>query len=386
MQGGEGPNLALSRDGRTLVYVAGPTGNEQLYVRELDQLKSTVLSGTEGAASPFVSPDGSSVGFVQDMVLKRVPIRGGPVTEIGGARIGSYAGASWGDDGSIVYAPLNSRVLWRVDEGGGVPQQITALDEASQETSHFWPQSIDGGSLVLYTAVGPSMLWTDAQVVLEDLGTGERRTVVDNGTHARYVAGHVIYANSAGTLLAVPFDLSNRSITGAAFPVATDVRVGNWGGGASFAVSDAGTAAFVHGAHPERALLQWVDREGQVLAQLGPPLTTHGYLDLSPDGTRLVTGMGQPSNLDVWMIDAATADRDRLTFDAAVDETPVWSSDGQRVAFWSFRTVDGGGELRVSEARTLASRSNRARRSGSSVKACGKTLSATSRSSFVSLA
>ena len=185
-------------------------------------------------------------------------------------------------------------------------------------------------------------------MILQDLRTGERYTVVENGTHARYVrTGHVVYATSEGTLFAVPFDVSNRRVTGAAFPVGTDVRLGLWGGAASFAVSDAGTAAFVHGAQPERALLQWVDRDGLALSQLGSPLTTLGYLALSPDGNSLVTMFGQPSNIDLWLVDANTGDRDRLTLDMSADFTAAWSSDGQRVAFGSYRTVDGTGGFRV---------------------------------------
>ena len=55
------------------------------------------------------------------------------------------------------------------------------------ESTHAWPQSLDGGRLVLFTVVGRSGLWDDAKVVLQDVETRERVTVVERGTFGRYV-------------------------------------------------------------------------------------------------------------------------------------------------------------------------------------------------------
>jgi serine/threonine-protein kinase len=54
--------LAISPDGRSLVYVAGGTARPRLYVRRLDRFEATPLAGTEGAFSPFYSPDGRWIG------------------------------------------------------------------------------------------------------------------------------------------------------------------------------------------------------------------------------------------------------------------------------------------------------------------------------------
>ena len=55
--------LALSRSGRTLVYVGGGAGRPRLYVRDLDRFEARPLAGTEGAFAPFFSPDGAWIGF-----------------------------------------------------------------------------------------------------------------------------------------------------------------------------------------------------------------------------------------------------------------------------------------------------------------------------------
>ena len=222
--------------------------------------------------------------------------------------------------------------LWRVPAAGGVPEPVTTVLDTALETGHAWPQLLAGGRLVLFTAIGPSALWEDAKIVLKDLETGERTTVVQRGTYGRYVpTGHIVYAQGTGTLLAVPFDLARREVTGASFPVESGVRVAWFGGAASFAVSDGGTAAFVRGSNWKNHLLWWVDREGRRL-QLGAPVSAL-FVSLSPDGGRAAMVITQPNNADIFLLDAATGERERFTFDAVWDETPVWSPDGRRIAY-----------------------------------------------------
>jgi DNA-binding winged helix-turn-helix (wHTH) protein len=61
-------NFALSHDGRRLAFVArGPRGVTQLHVRDLDQVTARPLDGTDGASSPFFSPDGHWVAFFAEM-------------------------------------------------------------------------------------------------------------------------------------------------------------------------------------------------------------------------------------------------------------------------------------------------------------------------------
>ncbi len=50
-------NVALSPDGTHLVYSATDGERSQLYLRRMDQDQATPMSGTEGASSPFFSPD-----------------------------------------------------------------------------------------------------------------------------------------------------------------------------------------------------------------------------------------------------------------------------------------------------------------------------------------
>jgi len=55
--GEPGSAVVVSADGSLLAYVAGPGDERKLYVRRLNQLRGTPLPGTEGAYSPFFSPE-----------------------------------------------------------------------------------------------------------------------------------------------------------------------------------------------------------------------------------------------------------------------------------------------------------------------------------------
>jgi serine/threonine-protein kinase len=331
---GECPRLTVSPDGRVLAYIA----SGQLHLRRLDSLDSVAMPGTAEAESPFFSPDGRSVGFVQRGVLRSMSVDGGLITEIAAVAAANYscAGASWSPDGTIVYRPAGSAVLFSVPAAGGTPQPLTTIRDPAVEMFHIWPQVIDGGQRVLFTVLGPSAVWEDSRIVVEDLDTGERTVVVQQGTYGRYVpTGHIVYATASGTLFALPYDLARGEPTGERFPVASGVRVAALFGAASFAVSDAGTAAFVHGSTWTRQLLWWVDRGGRRVRQLGAPLASI-FLDLSPDGRRLAVDLQQPANSDIFLIDVATGRRERFTFGQGFDSAPAWSADGSQLAYVTY--------------------------------------------------
>ncbi|MGD2122969.1 MAG: protein kinase [Gemmatimonadota bacterium] len=316
----------VSPDGRTLVYGM----NGMLYQRPLDQFESEPIEGTEGGGSPFFSPDGRSIGFTQSWAMKKVPLSGGPVVEITELPLGWLFGAHWDGSGKIVYSWVEG--VRRVAEGGGEPEVITVLDSAS-EHGHQRPQLLDGGRLLLYSARGPSGLWEDSKIYLQDLETGEKQILLEGVTAARYVpTGHVLYFQADGTLLASPFDLERREVVGDPFAVESGIRVG-MNETASFSVSDGGTAAFVKGSGWSHYLLVSVDREGNA-TQIGEPGTLY-FVEISPQGDRAATLMVRPDNGDIYLLDLETGVFERLTFDLPLDESPVWSPDGARIAYAS---------------------------------------------------
>src|SRR5437870_1448174 len=118
---GATPALALSPDGSRLAYVANRAGTNQLYVRPIDRLEATAIPGTEGAETPFFSPDGQWVGFFAEGRLKKVSLSGGATLTLCSAAVNR--GASWGPDDTILFTPsLGSSGLFRISATAGTPK------------------------------------------------------------------------------------------------------------------------------------------------------------------------------------------------------------------------------------------------------------------------
>jgi serine/threonine-protein kinase len=109
---GNGRRLALTVDGTRVVYV-GANGTA-LFVRALDQFDATSITGLGDPYGPFVSPDGGWIGFFEGVTaLKKVAITGGPAVTLGRLD-GTAFGATWGADGTIIFATINRATgLWR---------------------------------------------------------------------------------------------------------------------------------------------------------------------------------------------------------------------------------------------------------------------------------
>ncbi len=86
--------IALSPDGRHLVYVGQYAQGHAIYHRAMDQTEALPLPGTEGASRLFFSPDGEWVGFYADGEMKKVSLKGGQPLVI--SELDPYFGASWG--------------------------------------------------------------------------------------------------------------------------------------------------------------------------------------------------------------------------------------------------------------------------------------------------
>jgi serine/threonine-protein kinase len=216
-------DIAISRDGATIVYKMGGFGAAQLAVRALDQLEARALPGITGIRNPFFSFDGSWIGFFAGAELKKVSVTGGPPITLCCLRSESPRGASWGEDDTIVFATGDAATgLLSVPAGGGDPKVLTKPDIGHGEGDHLFPSLLPGGQAVLFTITAPGQV-ENSQVAVLDLKSGQRKTLIRGGSHAEYVeTGHLVYA-AAGTLRAVRFDLERLEVLGGAFPVVEQV-------------------------------------------------------------------------------------------------------------------------------------------------------------------
>jgi serine/threonine-protein kinase len=95
------------------------------------------------------------------------------------------------------------------------------------------------------------------------------------------------------------------------------------------------------GAAAAQHSLVWVDRQGRTELAM-EERGSYVWPRLSPDGKRIaVSRRGETGKVDVWILDLVRATRSRLTVEAG-NILPVWSPDGERVAFSSNRRGAGG--------------------------------------------
>ena len=311
--------IALSPDSSHLVYA----GQDQLYLRALDQLEATAIPSTAFAVEPVFSPDGQWVAFWADGQIKKVQVTGGaPVTL---CETAAPYGVTWTSDDTILFATAGG--ILRISGNGGTPEVIVA-DEAGEGLPT--PQLLPGGEWVLFwTATG-------RQIAMQSLVTGERRVLVEGGGDVRYVpTGHLAYVLD-GTLLAVPFNAEQQIVTGGPVPLIEGVtQAAN--GVAQVAFSNDGSLVYrSSGSQEANRTLVWVDRNGQPTTPVLESETEVAMPRLSPDGTLVAFSRSSESgDLDIWVRDLERGVETRLTETRAQDQYPLWSLDGATVTFTS---------------------------------------------------
>jgi len=324
--------IALSPDGTRLAYVAARGDVSQIYVQSLDQLEAKPIAGTEGASLPFFSPDSRWLAFSVRGTFKKVAVSGGAPQVICSA--GAGQGATWGPDDTIIFTTRFRSGLSKCAASGGVPQQLTTPDQSKQEKSHRWPQVLPGGRAVVFNIVPANITaYDEAKIAVLSLDSGQIRVVLDGGSTPQYVkTGHLLYLRG-GSLVAVPFDPDRREVLGASTSVADGISSAADDGTAFFAVSEAGSLAYVSGeARGSDRRVVWVNRQGR-LEPLMDFRRPFGSLKLAPDGKRLAVSIAA-ANDQVWVYDLARRTMTPLTV-AWDNDVDSWTPDGQRIVFRS---------------------------------------------------
>jgi Tol biopolymer transport system component len=333
--GGPGSGgFAPSPDGRRLAYVATTSeGKTLLWVRPLDSLHAQPLAGTEGAATPFWSPDSRFIGFFAAGKLKKIEASGGPPLTLCDAATGR--GGTWNQEGVILFTPSVASPILRVSAAGGTGTPITALDTSKNESSHRWPYFLPDGRHFLYVAGSsftPKESPTNA-ILVGSLDSKESKVLFHAHANAIYASGHILFLRQ-NTLMAQPFDTNRLELTGEAFPIADPVQEDEGRFHGIFSTSENGVLTYVEGVSgPDRQLI-WVDRSGN---KLGEVQGADAYADtqISPDGKRLSFTL-EGSGYDIWVDDLARGVKTRLTFGSSssqANQAEVWSPDGRQIAY-----------------------------------------------------
>ena len=328
----------ISPDGRRLAFTArDASGKILLWVRPLDTLAPQPLQGTDDASFPFWSPDSRSIAFFAQGKLIRIDVAGGPPQTLCDAVNGR--GGTWNRTGVILFAPDTTTPLYRVTSAGGVPVAVTKV--TPQQSGHRLPSFLPDGRHFLYVAFGTSA--DNSEVFVGNLDSRESKRLFGSDSNALYsTSGNLLFIRQ-GILLRQPFDTKRFELSADPTPVEEQVSV-SVGAEGAFSVSDNGVLAYRNGpAFTGKLQLAWLDRAGKLVENFGDPGGYRG-VDVSPDGQRVAVHRHDGTGGDIWLFDAARRESmSRFTFDASQDNSsPIWSSDGSRIAYGSLRNGKWG--------------------------------------------
>jgi eukaryotic-like serine/threonine-protein kinase len=336
-------NIAISPDGRHLAFIAIKNNKQELWLQAVSELSPQPIPGTDGAYSPFWSPDSRHVGFFAQGTLKRLDISTSSIQTVCKLSAEIETVGTWGSDGVILFndqfndpagsaATLptqSSSAIYRVQANGGSATVLTKSPRFKPAWVHFLP---DGKHFLFY---GRAEQPEENGIYAASVDSPEGDLILKTApTRVEYSApGYLLFARE-GSVLAQPFDEQTLRITGDAVTVANRLPFFDKTGWAEFSVSANGILACAT-MNTNRRLV-WIDRSGREVGQVG---NSAGYYEvrLSPDDQFVAISIADEriGSADIWVHDLKRDTRVRFAFGPTDDGNATWSPDGKRLAYFS---------------------------------------------------
>jgi serine/threonine-protein kinase len=326
--------VGIARDGKSIVY----NGEGGVHVR-LDLSTGAVSRVAKDLASILsfaFSPSSDSLvvrtrGWLGQLYV--VALSTGMTRFITDSALS--APLSWGDDGWI-YFPDVTNGISRIRPDGSGREQLIRGDTG---VTGWMPGAIEalprGRGLVFgrrpWMVVDPAR----SEIVSLDLRTKTIRQIV-RGVQARYArSGHLVVAQSDGTLLAAPFDETELRAKGEFRRVLDSVEVSRaYDGSAAFTIATEGDLLYTKPGPVARDELVEVDRSGRVIAEHGDWGGLAIQFAVSADGRSHAAIVGRdrmPPNL--WIKTRAGSAPVPLTSPPVLNYFPVFLNGGRLLAF-----------------------------------------------------
>ncbi len=322
-------DLALSPNGEQLVFNAvAADGKSMLWIRPLDALNERVLPGTEGAYSPFWSPDSRQIAFFAGGKMKKLDPLGSAVQIICDAPTGR--GGSWGRDGTILFNPKFFSEVYRVNASGGAPVRVTTLDSSLEELIHAFPLFLPDGNHFLFTALGNRHV---GKVYVGSLDGKPVKRIRTSMSRALFQGGQLYFSDGgyiAGELKSQKFDSRRLELVGEPTTVSGSLDILS-----GLDISSTGTLAYRAAPSTARELA-FVDRSGKQIAKPFGRAPLFG-MNCSPDGKRIASVVAVDLSAEIVLFKLPSLEPTKLTQNAAKHWYPIWSPDGETLAYASER-------------------------------------------------
>ncbi len=317
--------VAIAPDGSSIVFSDSVGATSQLMLKLRDQVDATPIAGTEGAMSPFYSPDGKWIAYFDaGGRLRKVPVSGGGTVPLADSANATYLVGDWLDDNTIVYVGQTNS-LRRVSGDGG-PTSIARKPSSSGRIDPTALAALPGSHGVLFTGC-PGNCASGSAIYAYDFRTDSTQLLVDNASGAWYAPnGYLLYTTRDGGLYAAGFDLGRMRITSGAIPVISGVAPSR------FALSRSGNAVYSVGTRNlNDSRLVWVARDGTTEPFAADWQAAFEYPALAPDGRTLAVSV-RGAFTQLWI---RRADGSRRKVSVGDDGTwrAAWTPDGRAFSF-----------------------------------------------------
>ncbi|MEW6323109.1 MAG: protein kinase [Acidobacteriota bacterium] len=337
---------AVSPDGQRIAFVGTePSGTTRIFLRLLRSPEIVPLAGSTGAATPFWSPDSQQLAFFADGKVKTMRVSGGPAIPLADAK--DSRGGAWTPDNTILFAPEPRDGIHQVSADGGPSRPVTTLDRDRGETGHWWPSVIPGTRRFLF--------WVQSErqdvsgVYMGNLDGGSPVRIAGAAGSGLVADGHLLLVRD-DVLTAQRFSADSGRLSGPVIPVVRDVAV-TWLAQGGFSVSETGVLVYASTRTKDARQLVWYDLAGQPLGQIDGP----GFFrnpELNETGDMAAVQYYTAARSEIRVYDLTRGGWFRITDGEESTENPVWSPDGQRMAFVSQRR--GYGDIYVKDIRSTA--------------------------------
>jgi len=332
--------LAIAPDGRRVGFIAWAPDTTftapHFFLSSFSDLESKLVKDLQVGLA-FFSPDSRWLGYFSPKPpgIRKMPLGGGaPVTIWARPAATGNAGAAWADDDTIYFVSEIPGGIMTVPAAGGQPKEVLKIDTGQGERILKFPCALSGAKAVLYTVANlESESFDDARIAAYSPRTGQKKVLVEGGTHPRYSpSGHLVYARN-GKLLAVRFDPDRLQVTGQPVTVLEGVLMSRNTGVANFDISASGDLVYAPGICEGGArTLYWVDRSGHA-EKLPLPARSYEHPRISPDARKLAIEI-EGSNHDCYIYDFGSGVLSNITADG-VSHWPLWSPDGKTIGYRS---------------------------------------------------
>jgi len=318
---------AISPDGETIVYTDSTNG-WQLMRKRRNVAAPEAIEGTQGAVSPFFSPDGAWIGFVTlDGRIEKIATAGGTpivVTEDAGSE---WKAAAWLDDGSIVYVSTGALLSTVPATGRGTPRRLHLPTGTLATVFSLAP--LPGSKGVLVSLCRGNCAFS-SDVFVYDFTTDSARVLVPKAIGAWYSpTGHLLFTGRDGGLFAAAFDLSKMQLRSEPVPVLDGVAAGQ------FALSASGSIIYAFDAGvAQPSELMWVSRDGRATPYDSTWKAGFDYPAISPDGKSVAVST-RDRTTDLW-IHRDDGSRRKVIAPLAGAWRPSWLPDGKSLLFVGF--------------------------------------------------